>query len=50
MLKSIVVGYLAALVSVLAGVVKHENVLDSKSIVYGLWMETTNVIIHSEPC
>ena len=40
MLKSIVVGYVAVFVSVLAGVSSHQKeALDSKLIVCGLWNE-----------
>ena len=40
MLKSVVVGYVAVLVSVLAGITSHQKeISDSKSIVCGLWIE-----------
>ena len=39
-LKSIVVGCIAVLVSAVAGVTSHqEEISDSKSIVCGLWVE-----------
>jgi len=40
-LKSVVVGYIAVFVSVLAGITsRQEEVLDSKLIMCGLWIET----------
>ena len=49
-LKSIAVGYIAALISVFAGLTRRETVFDSKSFVCGLWIETTEVTIRSGSC